>query len=76
MNAKTISALDPRDLVAEIVRRAGLSGYVIRASDPPTSFERLQLLSARLERRPIAIMPTKCETMDEWHAHYRHLFAP
>ena len=67
---------DPHDLVAEIVRRAGLSGHVVRVSDPPTFFEQLQLMSARLQRRPIAILPHPCRSMDEWHSRYRHLFDP
>jgi hypothetical protein len=33
-------------------------------------------MSARLQRRPIAIMPIKCETMDEWRARYWHMFGP
>ena len=66
----------PHDLAAEVVRRAGLEGgYVVRVSDPPTPFEQLQLMSARLERRPVAIMPAKCATMDEWRARYGPLFA-
>ena len=71
---------DPHDLVAEIVRRAGHAGdapsYVVYVSDPPTPFERLQLLSVRLQRRPVAIMPQPCRSMDEWHARYGHLFGP
>jgi len=55
--------------VAEIIRRAELSEgrYVVRVSDPPTAFERLQLLSARLQRRPVAVLPHPCRSMDEWH---------
>jgi hypothetical protein len=60
---------EPRDLVAEIVRRAG-SGQVLHVSDPPTPRQQLQLLAARLERRAVAIMPVVCRTMDEWLARY------
>ena len=68
----------PHDLVAEIVRRAVLpeNRYVIRVSDPPTPFERLQLLSAHLQRRPHVIMPHPCRSFDEWHDRCRHLFGP
>jgi hypothetical protein len=58
-----------QDIAAEIVRRVP-SSSVIRLSTPPTLEERLQLLAARLERRPIVIMPHKCATVDEWIARY------
>jgi hypothetical protein len=64
-----------RDVAAEIIRRVGEAnastggGYVVRLSDPPTPQERLQLLAARLQRRPVAIMPHK-RTMEEWIARY------
>ena len=66
------------DIAAEIVRRAESTsetggGYVVRLSDPPTAQDRLQLLAARLQGRPIAIMPHKCITMDEWTARYQWL---
>jgi hypothetical protein len=35
--------------------------------------ERLQLLAARLEHRPIVIMPHKCKTVEEWAARYSGL---
>lgn len=67
----------PREIAAEIIRRAsgpdGSKGYVVRLSDPPTSAERLHLLAARLERRPIVIMPHKCKTFDEWLERYGNL---
>jgi hypothetical protein len=44
--------------------------YLIRVSDPPTRFERLQLAAARLTRSPVAIMPHKCKTIDEWMKRY------
>ena len=62
------------DVAAEIIRRVSAAnaetrgGYVVRLSDPPTSTEQLQLIAARLERRPIVIMPHKCKTVDEWMA--------
>ena len=65
-------------MAAEIIRRVGEAnaatggGYVVRLSDPPTLQERLQLLAARLQRTPIAIMPHKC-TMEEWVARYSDL---
>jgi|GEM_PF-6148259 len=52
------------------VNGTGEATYVVRLSEPPTPNERLQLLAARLERRPIVIMPHKCATMDEWMARY------
>ena len=64
-----------QEVGAEIVRRVGEAnaanggGYVVRLSNPPTPSERFELLAARLERRPIVIMPHKC-TMDEWMARY------
>ena len=67
---------DARDVAAEIIRRvteanaATGGGYVVRLSDPPTPQERLQLLAAHLERRPIVVMPHKCKTVEEWIARY------
>ena len=67
----------PRDIAIEVVRRAagpdGTKAYVVRLTDPPTPTERLQLLAARLERRPIAIMPHKCTGIEEWVARYSEL---
>jgi hypothetical protein len=65
-----------RDVAAEIIRRVTEAnaaiggGYVVRLSDPPTPQERLQLLAAHLQRRPIVVMPHKCHSMEEWIAHY------
>ena len=58
-----------QDLAAEIIRRVPASS-VIRLSKPPTLNERMQLLAARLERRPIVIMPHKCKTVEEWLEQY------
>jgi hypothetical protein len=61
--------LDRRELAAEIIRRAG-GICIIRLSDPPTSLQRLQLAGARLQGSPIAIMPVRCRTVDEWLERY------
>jgi hypothetical protein len=58
------------DLAEEIVRRA-LEGradlpYVVCLSEPPTPEEQLLLAACRLMRRPIAVMQTKCESVEEW----------
>ena len=60
---------DLRELAAEIVRRSGGSN-VIHLSDPPTASEQLQLLAARLQRRPVAIVPVRCATTEEWQRRY------
>ena len=62
------------DLAEEIVRRA-LEGraelpYVVCLSDTPTPKEQLLLAACRLMRKPIAIMPAKCETVEEWVERY------
>jgi hypothetical protein len=63
---------DVHELAAEIVRRAlgstGIPGriYVVRLSSPPTPKEQLQLTAARLLRSPFAVMPAKCETVEDW----------
>jgi len=51
------------------------ASFVIRLSKPPTSDERLQLLASRLQGRPIALMPHKCKTVDEWLERYGELKA-
>jgi hypothetical protein len=63
---------DPRDVVAEIVRRATPSGHlhVVRLSDPPTERQRLQLMAARLLRTPIVVMPMPCNSINEWMERY------
>jgi hypothetical protein len=67
------------DLAEEIVRRA-LEGraelpYVVCLSAPPTPKEQLLLAACRLMRKPIAIMPAKCETVDEWVEEYARRYA-
>ena len=47
--------------------------YVIRVSSPITASETLQLMAARLNRSPIAIMPQRCKTMAEWLYRYGRL---
>jgi hypothetical protein len=67
---------EAQDIAVEIIRRAAAAdggGYVVRLSKPPTWHERLQLLAARLERRPIVIMPHKCKSTDEWLGRYGQL---
>jgi len=73
--------VDARGVAAEIIRRAariahpGGEGkdfvpYVVRLSNPPKPQERLQLAASRILGRPIAIMPVKCLTVEEWAAGY------
>jgi hypothetical protein len=68
---------DARAVAAEIIRRFnGLDGrppYVVRLSKPPSPSECLQLIAVRLQRTPIAIMPHRCKTADEWLERYGHL---
>jgi hypothetical protein len=40
--------------------------YVVSLSEPPPPKEQLLLAACRLMRQPIAIMPTKCDTVEEW----------
>lgn len=58
------------ELAAEVVRRGGDGTCVVRLGTPPTTSERLQLLNARLRRKPIVIMPARCSTVEEWLARY------
>ena len=78
-NAARVGA---RGVAAEIIRRAprlagtGNGGndfvpYVVRLSNPPKPHERLQLAASRILRRPIAIMPVKCLTVEEWIERFR-----
>jgi hypothetical protein len=79
MPSRPLKTPSPRDIAAEIVRRVSSAnavaggGYVVRLSDPPTPKERLQVLAAHLERRPIVIMPHKCQSIGEWLARYGEL---
>lgn len=68
---------DPHDIAAEIIRRVnsanGRPPYVIRLSEPPTPLEKMQLIAARLQRTPTAIMPHTCKTGEEWTKRYRRM---
>src|ERR1043165_1553107 len=63
-----------QDVAAQIIRRTaeqdGRASRVVRVSYPPTIHERLQLMAARLARRPIVAMPHKCKTAEDWLAGY------
>lgn len=71
-----VGRANAQDIAAEIIRRAAgnddtrMTAYVLRLARPPTFQERLQLMAARLQRRPVVIMPHKCATMDEWQERY------
>jgi hypothetical protein len=45
-------------------------GLCHAAEQAPSLGERLQLIAARLERRPIAIMPHKCNSVQDWVGRY------
>jgi hypothetical protein len=67
--------LNARDLANEIIRRTAAAAgndcsHVVHLSDPPKACERLQLSAARILRRPMAIMPAKCLTVEEWLERY------
>jgi hypothetical protein len=42
----------------------------LQLSDPPTARERLQFATRRILQHPIAIMPAKCLTVEEWTERY------
>lgn len=75
MTRRRNNQLAAHDIATEIVRRVAAAnaktggGYVVRLSRPPTPSEQPQLMAARLERRPIAIIPHKC-TREEWIRRY------
>jgi hypothetical protein len=77
--AKCMSAkVEPRDVAAEIIRRARTTAsrdgeslpYVVRFSDPPTANEQLQLAACKILGHRVAIMPAKCLTVQEWCERY------
>lgn len=78
MSRRKSAKVEARDLVAEIIKRASagnsdgrnLLPYVVRLSDPPTAHERLLLAACRILRHPIALMPAKCSTVEEWSERY------
>jgi hypothetical protein len=62
-----------RELATELARRAviakggaGTSVSVVRVSNPVTQAQRVQLIAARLQAKPFAIMPVRCRTTAEW----------
>jgi uncharacterized protein (DUF1778 family) len=77
MSKHSQARVDAREIAAEIIRRgAAVDGnestrYVVRLSNPPTAHERLQLAATRILRRPVAIMPVKCLTLEEWIERFR-----
>jgi hypothetical protein len=79
MPRRSRAPLRAHDIAAEIIRRVTEAnaktggGYVIRLSDPPAPGERLQLLAARLQGTPFAIMPHKCATVEDWLGRHREL---
>ncbi len=66
--------LEAGDFAAEILRRCGQAhrsaSYVVSISDPITANERLQLAAALIQRRPIAVVPKKCNSVAEWVARF------
>ena len=64
----------PHDVAIEAARRlAEQSGrpfhgalFVIRRSQPITRLERLLIAAVYLARTPVAVVPQKCATIDEW----------
>ncbi|MEY9592279.1 hypothetical protein ABIA06_004570 [Bradyrhizobium yuanmingense] len=44
--------------------------YVLRVSRPPTSDELASIACAKAEGRRHAILPHRCDTVDEWLARY------
>jgi hypothetical protein len=77
---RTSAKFDPRDVAAEIVKSALSRGecprgghplpYVVRRSDPPAAHEQLQLVTCKMLGRPVAIMPAKCRSVQEWSERY------
>jgi hypothetical protein len=68
-----------REIARRVAARAGRLdagegvSYVVRLSNPITALDRLQLAAARLERTPVAIMPHRCKTPEEWLARYAQI---
>jgi hypothetical protein len=63
-----------RTLEGRIVKleqyRAPRKSYVIFVSDPPTAAEQAELDEAAAEGRKVAVIPHKCETVEEWIERY------
>jgi hypothetical protein len=70
--------VEPRDLAAEIIRRAMATTsdggqslpYVVRFSDPPTPQEQLHIAACQILGHRVAIMPARCLTVEEWSERY------
>jgi hypothetical protein len=48
----------------------GTSISVVHVSNPMTVPERIQLIAAKRQGSPFAIMPVRCRTTAEWVQHY------
>ena len=77
MPKRIASKANAQDLAAEIIRRvragtanSGALPYVVHLNEPPTAKERLQLVACPLMQQPIAIVPGKCLTIEEWVEKY------
>ena len=76
MSKRVNAKLEPQDLAAEILRRARMANggdrlpYVIHLSEPPTAAERFKLTACRLAQQPVAVVPGKCLTIEEWMQRY------
>jgi hypothetical protein len=61
------------ELAAEIIRRTNAGNncsQVIHLHEPPETRELFQLAAARILRQTVAIVPTKCATIEEWLERY------
>jgi hypothetical protein len=68
--------VDAHALAAEIVRRGGIgagNSQVVRVSKPPTAAEQMRLIAARLQRRPMVVVPHKYASVEEWMERYASL---
>jgi hypothetical protein len=70
MRKRKLARWDHRELAAEIVRRVGDCGYVIQMDSPPTPGQKLKLTASRLLKRPVAIVPVRCASTEEWVERY------
>jgi hypothetical protein len=75
-------ATEQQAAALEIIRRESLrSGRSLRAvltlvrvSRPPAKSEQLLLSAVRLLQSPHAIMPHRCNSVEEWRARYMPMF--
>lgn len=51
-------------------RQKPKGGYVLRVSRPPTSDELASIARAKAEGRRHAILPHRCDNVDEWLARH------